>query len=173
MPAKSEVIVLIGPMGVGKSTVGKKLAKIFGLPFCDTDNLIVEEHGKISEIFAAQGEDAFREYEHKALADSLASPGIVATGGGAILLAKSRDLLKGATVVYLATDGKHIASRLRNGSRPLLKNGMEDWKRIYEERKPLYAEAADILIDTSGQPLTQTVSEIRERLGSNVSTNRD
>jgi hypothetical protein len=90
----------------------------------------------------------------------------VATGGGAILLAESREILNNATVIYLATDGKHIASRLRNGSRPLLKNGIEDWKKIYEARKPIYEEAADITIDTSGQPLAQTVSEITERLGS-------
>jgi shikimate kinase len=166
MPTKSEVIVLIGPMGVGKSTVGKKLARTLKLPFCDTDNLISEEHGKIAEIFSTQGEDAFRGIELNALRKAIAHPGVVATGGGAILLSKSREILSNATVIYLATDGKHIASRLRNGSRPLLKNGIEDWKRIYETRKPLYEEVADITIDTSGQPLAQTVSEITERLGS-------
>lgn len=166
MPTKSEVIVLIGPMGVGKSTVGKKLARILKLPFCDTDNLIVEEHGKIADIFTSQGEDAFRDLEHHALVQAISHPGVVATGGGAILLSKSREIIKSATVVYLATDGKHIASRLRNGTRPLLKNGIEDWKSIYEKRKPLYEEVADITIDTSGQPLAQTVSEISERLGS-------
>jgi shikimate kinase len=166
MPNKSEVIVLIGPMGVGKSTVGKKLARMLKLPFCDTDNLIVEEHGKITDIFFKQGEDAFRKLEHAALARAIAQAGVVATGGGAVLLDKSREILKDATVIYLATDGKHIASRLRNGSRPLLKNGIEDWKTIYEARKPLYEQAADITIDTSGQPLAQTVSEIAERLGS-------
>lgn len=166
MPTKSEVIVLIGPMGVGKSTVGKKLARLLKVPFRDTDNLIVDQHGKINDIFANQGEDAFRTIEHTALALAIAQPGVVATGGGAILLAESREILNNATVIYLATDGKHIASRLRNGSRPLLKNGIEDWKRIYEARKPLYEEVADITIDTSGQPLAQTVSEITERLGS-------
>ena len=164
MPAKSDVIVLIGPMGVGKSTVGKKLARALKVPFCDTDNLIEVEHGKISDYFAEHGEEAFRELEHLALARALRSPGIVATGGGAVLLQKSRDLLKNATVVYLATDGKHMGSRLRNGSRPLLKNGMDDWKRIYDSRKPLYESTADVRIDTSGHPLAQTISEIRERL---------
>jgi shikimate kinase len=164
MLAKSDVIVLIGPMGVGKSTVGKKLARALKVPFCDTDNLIVDEHGKIADFFAVQGEEAFREVEHLALARALKSPGIVATGGGAVLLEKSRELLKNATVVYLATDGKHIGSRLRNGSRPLLKNGLDDWKRIYESRKPIYEATADLKIDTSGHPLAQTISEIRERL---------
>jgi shikimate kinase len=164
MPAKSDVIVLIGPMGVGKSTVGKKLARALKVPFCDTDNLIEAEHGKIADYFAEHGEEAFREVEHLAVARALRSPGIVATGGGAVLLEKSRELLKNATVVYLATDGKHMGSRLRNGSRPLLKNGMEDWKRIYDSRKPLYESTADVRIDTSGHPLAQTISEIRERL---------
>ena len=72
--------------------------------------------------------------------------------------------MKNATVVYLATDGKHMGSRLRNGSRPLLKNGMEDWKRIYDSRKSIYEATADVTIDTSGHPLAQTISEIRERL---------
>jgi shikimate kinase len=164
MPTKSDVIVLIGPMGVGKSTVGKKLARALKVPFCDTDTLIVQEHGKISDYFAEHGEDAFREVEHLALARALKSPGIVATGGGAVLLEKSRDLLKNATVVYLATDGKHMGSRLRNGSRPLLKNGMDDWKRIYDSRRSIYESTADVKIDTSGHPLAQTISEIRERL---------
>lgn len=164
MPDKSEVIVLIGPMGVGKSTVGKKLAKSLKVPFSDTDNLIAERHGKIAEIFANLGEDKFRSLEHQALADSLKQPGVVATGGGAILLQESRDLLKSATVVYLATDGKHMASRLRNGSRPLLQNGMDDWKRIYDSRRSIYEATADVTIDTSGHPLSQTISEIRERL---------
>lgn len=164
MPVKSDVIVLIGPMGVGKSTVGKKLARALKVPFCDTDNLIVDVHGKIADYFEEHGEQEFREIEHDALARALRSPGVVATGGGAVLLQKSRELLKNATVVYLATDGKHMGSRLRNSSRPLLKNGIEDWKKIYEARKPIYEQAADLTIDTSGHPLAQTISEIRERL---------
>lgn len=165
MPNKADVIVLVGPMGVGKSTVGKKLAKTLKLPFCDTDSLIVAEHGPIDKIFETYGEDEFRKIEHQALAQSLRSPGIVATGGGAVLLEKSQLLLKTATVVYLSTDGKHIASRLRKSSRPLIKNGLEDWRRIYDSRKAVYEKVADFVIDTSGHPLSQTISEIRERLG--------
>lgn len=164
MPTKSEVIVLIGPMGVGKSTVGKKLARAIRAPFIDTDNLITQDHGSITDFFANHGEDAFRRVEHAALQKALASPGVVATGGGAVLLEESRELLKRATVVYLATDGKHMASRLKNSSRPLIKNGIDDWKRIYDSRKSFYENSADVMIDTSGHPLAQTISEIRERL---------
>lgn len=165
MPNKSDVIVLVGPMGVGKSTVGKKLAKVLKVPFTDTDALIVEEFGAIDQIFATKGESEFRELEHSALAKALQNPGVVATGGGAVLLEKSQVLLKNATVVYLATDGKHMASRLRKSTRPLIKNGIEDWRRIYDSRKSTYEQIADLQIDTSGHPLAQTISEIRERLG--------
>ena len=165
MPNKSDVIVLVGPMGVGKSTVGKKLAKVLKVPFTDTDALIVEEFGAIDQIFATKGEAEFRELEHSALAKALQKPGVVATGGGAVLLEKSQVLLKSATVVYLATDGKHMASRLRKSTRPLIKNGIEDWRRIYDSRKSTYEQIADLQIDTSGHPLAQTISEIRERLG--------
>lgn len=165
MPKKEEVIVLVGPMGVGKSTVGKKLAKSLRVPFCDTDSLLIEEYGPIQDFFESNGEAAFRAVEHKALTKALSTPGIVATGGGAVLLAESRLALKAATVVYLSTDGKHIGSRLRKSSRPLIKNGLDDWKRIYESRKEIYEEVADFEINTSGHPLAQTIFEIRERLG--------
>lgn len=165
MPNKSDVIVLVGPMGVGKSTVGKKLAKTIKVPFCDTDSLIVEQHGPIDAFFEEHGEAAFREIEHEALVRAIKSPGIVATGGGAVLLPKSQEVLKGVTVVYLSTDGKHMGSRLRKSSRPLIKNGLDDWKRIYDSRKSTYEAVADLEINTSGHPLSQTISEIRERLG--------
>jgi shikimate kinase len=165
MPNKSEVIVLVGPMGVGKSTVGKKLAKALKLSFCDTDNIVTEKHGAIDTYFQNHGEDAFREIEHEALKSAISTPGIVATGGGAVLKEESRALLENTTVIYLSTDGKHMSSRLRKSTRPLIKNGIDDWKRIYESRKLIYQEVADIEIDTSGQPLAQTIAEIRERLG--------
>jgi len=165
MPERQEVIVLVGPMGVGKTTVGRKLAKTLGIPFTDTDTLIVDEHGPIAEIFANKGEATFRTFEERALATALSKPGVVATGGGAVISELSRQALKGATVVYLSTDGKYISSRLQHGSRPLIKDGLADWKRIYDERKPIYESVADFEIDTSGQPLKETVNTIRKTLG--------
>jgi len=165
VPSKSELLVLVGPMGVGKTTVGRKLAKALKVPFIDTDALIVDQHGEIAAYFEAHGEPAFREVEHEALAKALAAPAVVATGGGAVLLEKNQQLLKGATVIYLSTDGKHIGSRLKNGNRPLIKSGVDDWKRIYNERKPIYEKVADLEIDTAGQSLNTTISEIREKLG--------
>lgn len=161
----SEVLVLVGPMGVGKTTVGKKLAKILGVPFIDTDALIVAEHGAIAEIFEKAGEPTFRSFEEAAVEQAISAPAVVATGGGAVLSELTRERLKAATVIYLSTDGKHIASRLRAGNRPLVKNGVEDWRRIYNERKAIYSQVADITVDTSGQSLSATISEIRRELG--------
>lgn len=165
MPNSPAVIVLVGPMGVGKTTVGKKLARSMKVPFYDTDAMIVEEHGPIAEIFSKRGEVVFRQIEHEALLRALENTGVIATGGGAVLLNESRSAMAKATVVYLSTDGKHMGSRLRKGNRPLLENGLDDWKRIYESRRAVYEEIADIEVDTSDQPLSQTLSEIKVRLG--------
>lgn len=158
-------MVLIGPMGVGKTTIGKKLANSLGLPFIDTDALVVSKHGDITAIFETQGEPTFRTFEEQAVAQAIESPAVVATGGGAVLSAKTRDALKNCAVVYLSTDGKHISSRLKHGKRPLVKNGYEDWIRIYEERKPIYESTANIVVDTSGRSLSSTIQEIKEKLG--------
>ena len=164
MVSKEQVIVLVGPMGVGKTTVGKKLANSIGLPFKDTDAIFIKEHGNITEFFREQSEERFREIESQIVAEAISEPGVVATGGGAVLSEANRRMLAGVTVVYLATDGTHMAKRLSQGSRPLLKNGLSDWNKIYSERKPLYELVADITIDSSGHPIKQTVTEIREAL---------
>jgi len=158
--------VLIGPMGVGKTTVGKKLARQLKLPFIDTDAVIVAAHGEIAKIFETEGEPAFRRYEEDAMAHAISTPAVVATGGGAVLSQLTRDRLKDqATVVYLSTDGRHIKSRLVGGKRPLVKNGFEDWIRIYDERKPIYEATADQTVNTSGQSLSATIQEIKQKLG--------
>ena len=151
-------------MGVGKTTVGKKLAKRLDLPFVDTDAVITKNHGDISAIFADRGEPAFREIESDVLVSLLNEPAVISTGGGAVLHEKSREALSLATVVYLSTDGKHIASRLKGGNRPLIKNGISDWRQIYNSRKPLYEQVADFTVDTSNSSLLQTIDAILEGL---------
>ena len=165
MSKSSDVIVLIGPMGVGKTTIGRKLAKALKLQFIDTDNLITDEHGPIPAIFEERGEAVFRSFEEDAMEKAIRSSAVVATGGGAVISELTRKRLKAVTVIYLSTDGKHIASRLKNGNRPLIQNGVEDWRRIYDERKPLYLETADFEINTSGQPINASIKDIIERLG--------
>jgi shikimate kinase len=157
-------IVLIGPMGVGKSTIGKKLAKKLGLTFVDTDLMIIKEHGPIPEIFKDKGEAVFRNYEELAVAEALSSQKVIATGGGAVLSGKNQRAIENAVVIYLSTNGQHMKSRLANGNRPLLENGISDWKRIYEERKPLYERLCDFEIDCSAASLSKTIIEICTKL---------
>ena len=161
---KTGAVVLVGPMGVGKTTIGKKLAKKLGLPFIDTDNLVTKLLGEITTIFEEQGEPVFRSYEEEAVMEAIAKPSVVATGGGAILSEHTRAALTQTNVVYLATDGKHMASRLTGGNRPLLKDGLSDWRRIYESRRDLYEQVADLTIDTSRIPLKTVVDVITEGL---------
>lgn len=166
MPKKSEVVVLIGPMGVGKTTIGKKLARSIKATFRDTDSIFVAEHGPISDFFANEGEPRFRELESQIVREAVLSPGVIATGGGAPLKAETQEALKDhAFVIYLATDGKHMASRLSHGNRPLLTDGLESWKAIYEQRKPTYESVADAIIDTSNKPLAAIIDEIKQELG--------
>lgn len=162
MPEKA--IVLVGPMGVGKTTIGKKLAKTLNIPFTDTDQRIVLAHGPIDAFFEQHGEPAFRLVEEEALKEALLQPGVVSTGGGVVTSEACRDLLAGHIVIYLSTDGKHMASRLRKSTRPLLKNGLSDWTRIYNQRRALYEEVSDHEVDASGSSLAEIVQEVRERL---------
>jgi shikimate kinase len=162
----SAAVVLVGPMGVGKTTIGKKLAKQLGKSFLDTDKEIVKQHGSIAKIFEKSGEQHFRALETEFLLSALASDSVVATGGGVVTQERNRDALKGSFVIYLSTNGRHIASRLLAGRRPLLKNGIADWKRIYEERKPFYQQVATVEIETSSKALNSVVSEIVELVNS-------
>ncbi len=159
-------VVLIGPMGVGKTTIGKKLARSLKITFIDTDSVVVAKHGAIDKIFGEQGEATFRRFEEEAVAESLTKPSVIATGGGAVLSELTRQRLSElATVIYLSTDGRHIQSRLRRGNRPLLKDGMGDWNRIYDERRSIYESVANFEVETSGKPLTISVREIKSKLG--------
>ncbi|MEN9603600.1 MAG: hypothetical protein RLZZ06_508 [Actinomycetota bacterium] len=163
---KTGAVVLVGPMGVGKTTIGKKLAKKLQVPFIDTDVLVTKRHGEIPKLFAEVGEAKFREYEESCVLEAIAAPAVVATGGGAILSDHTRAALSETKVVYLSTDGKHMASRLAGGNRPLLKDGLADWRRIYESRRHLYEQVADLTVDTSGVPLKVLVEDIATRLES-------
>jgi len=151
-------------MGVGKTTIGKKLSRRLGCDFLDTDQLVTAEHGPIPEIFETLGEQKFRELEAGVVAKALNSKAVIATGGGAVLNGETQRNLAHAFVVYLSTDGKHMKSRLSHSKRPLLNNGMEDWTRIYNERKPLYERLSDFEVDTSNTSLNETISLICEKL---------
>ncbi len=149
-------IVLVGPMGAGKSAVGALLARRLGLPFADLDALIEAEAGaRIAELFRDAGEAAFRARESALLARCLAADGqVVATGGGAVLAAANRRRLRErGLVAWLQADPVAQLQRLEGcRDRPLLE-GADRRARLdalAADRDPLYREVADLAIDTHG-----------------------
>ncbi|MEI8231750.1 MAG: shikimate kinase [Actinomycetes bacterium] len=157
-------VALIGPMGVGKTTIGKKLARELGIQFIDTDQLVSKMHGPIPKIFEVEGEPLFRNYEEEAVAEALKTVQVVATGGGAVLSGVTQRNLESAIVIYLSTNGLHMKSRLAKGNRPLLQNGISEWKSIYEERRPLYERLCDFEVDCSAASLSATIQAICVKL---------
>lgn len=155
-------VVLIGPMGAGKTSIGRKTAKALHVPFCDTDIAIAREHGPIPEIFAQHGEAHFRALERTAVQRALASSGIVAVGGGAVLDEQTQSDLARHPVVLLTVDPRTVAGRIRGTSRPLLQGGdeLEAWQRVAGERGRLYAQLADITIDTSVGHIRDIVEQV-------------
>ncbi|CAM5547508.1 shikimate kinase [Streptomyces hirsutus] len=149
------LIVLIGPMGVGKSTVGHLLAERLGVGYRDTDDDIVAGTGRsIAEIFVDEGEPAFRALEKQAVRTALAEhEGVLALGGGAVLDAETRALLAGQRVVYLSMDVEEAVKRTGlNVARPLLAvNPRKQWRELMEARRPLYEEVATAVVATDGR----------------------
>lgn len=146
-------LVLVGPMGAGKSSIGRRLARRLGLGFVDLDREIEERTGaSVSTIFECEGEEGFRTRERAALADVLEGSGlVVATGGGAVLDAGNRDLMRArGFVVYLHVAVEEQLQRLaRDRTRPLLAGGDREavLRRLAEERGPLYRDASHLRFD--------------------------
>jgi shikimate kinase len=149
------VIVLVGPMGVGKSTVGQLLAERLGVGYRDTDDDIVTEQGRtIAEIFVDEGEPAFRAIEKLAVRRALAEhDGVLALGGGSILDEDTRALLAGQRVVYLSMDVEEAVKRTGlNAARPLLAvNPRKQWRELMEARRHLYEGVATAVVATDGR----------------------
>ncbi|MFE1663458.1 shikimate kinase [Microbacterium sp. P02] len=163
MTSPASALVLIGPMGAGKTSVGRRVARELGLSFTDTDKIVVRDHGPIADLFTAHGEAHFRAVERTAVAEALDAGGVIALGGGAVLDAETRADLAQHDVVMLTVAPHIVAARLHGETRPLL-SGRETpalrWERIYAERRPLYDELADITFDTSSGPLAAVVADI-------------
>ncbi len=161
-------IVLVGPMGAGKTTVGRALAATTGLPFVDADELFVQVHGPIPEFFAARGEAAFREEEARVIAHVLGrpSPCVLSCGGGAVLHPATRRALRGpgSDVVHLAVDEAEALRRVGGGAgRPVLAGDPAGtWRRILAEREPFYREVADLVVDTTGLTAAEAAWRIVE-----------
>jgi shikimate kinase len=167
-------IYLVGPMGTGKTAVGKSLARLLGVPFIDSDAEIERAAGvDIPYIFDEEGEEGFRRRERHALAElCLREPIVLATGGGAVLAPENRKLLAATgVVVFLQTSIRHQLQRVGSGrGRPLLKSGQrEDLTQRLEElravREPLYLEIADVTLTTDSRRVPRVAELIMRELG--------
>jgi shikimate kinase len=167
---KPQNVFLIGPMGAGKSAVGRQLARLLHLNFMDSDDEIESRTGvDISFIFEKEGEDGFRKREAKVIDDLSKIEGVVlATGGGAVISPQNRSHL-GARgfVIYLYTTVDQQLARTKKGrERPLLEGGdrREILEQLMEQRDPLYREVADLIIETDGRKVRAVADEILDRL---------
>jgi shikimate kinase len=166
-------LYLIGPMGTGKTAVGKHLGRVLGVPFIDSDAEIVRAAGvDIPYIFDEEGEEGFRRREHQALTElCLREPIVLATGGGAILDPANRQLLKQTgVVIVLETSIQQQLQRVGSGrGRPLLKDDGEGLRARLEQlrtvRDPLYRETADVTLATDNRRVPRVAELILRELG--------
>jgi shikimate kinase len=158
------VVVLVGPPGAGKSAVGRSLAARLGVGFRDTDLDVETTAGKsVADIFVEDGEERFRALERDAVAVALREhDGVLSLGGGAVLAESTRQLLREHMVVLLEVDLSSAATRVGLGQgRPLVGlNPRAQLRQLMEQRRPLYAEVARHVVDTSGQQPAQVVDAV-------------
>ncbi len=175
---KPQNLFLVGPMGVGKTTIGRHLARALNLEFIDSDHVIEEKCGAdIPWIFDIEGEEGFRRRERAAIEELTRRHGIVlATGGGAVLDGANRtDLGRNGTVVYLKASVDRIVARTgKSQNRPLLKTAdpRARIEQLLAEREPLYREIADITVDTDRRGIRSTVNFILKHLAAGKGQNR-
>jgi shikimate kinase len=169
-------LILVGMMGAGKSTVGRRCAERLGRPFVDTDDLVSTLAGApVAEVFTRDGEAAFREIERAAVADACAAPEptVIAAGGGAVLDADNRKRMRDAgLVVWLQAPASELAARVGDGrGRPLLNRPVPDERlpspdptstleRLEGIRRPAYEAAAHATIDTARLKIAAVVDAV-------------
>jgi shikimate kinase len=164
-PTRPELgpIVLIGAPGSGKSTIGALLAERLGVEFIDVDAVIEKRAGKsIAEIFAEDGEPAFRELEEATTAELLSHPGVLSLGGGAVMSERTRKALHDHRVVWLRVTAASAISRVGlDTARPLLMGNVRGRLiKLLSERAPLYDEVASVRIDTDNTAPAEVVDFI-------------
>ena len=167
MATTSKNIVLVGPMGSGKTTIGRRLAHELNRDFFDTDHEIIDKTGvNIDYIFDIEGEKGFRERESKILENLCQMSNIIlATGGGIVILPKNRKILKNSgLVVYLSSSVNQLLKRTaKSKTRPLLENSSDRRKTItelLEARDVYYREVASFVVDTTGKKLHEVINII-------------
>ena len=154
-------LILVGLPGSGKYTVGRNLARRLDIPFSDSDHVIEQQIGcSIRDFFAREGEDAFRDIEQQVIANLAGEPGVLATGGGAVLREANRKVLREAgQVIYLRSNPEDLFRRLRHdANRPLLQvdDPLARLRELHALRDPLYRETAHFVIET-GRPSVPTL----------------
>ena len=176
-PGGERTIVLVGLMGAGKTTIGRRLAARLDLPFRDADHEIESAAGMpVAEIFAAYGEGAFRDGERRVITRLLAEgPMVLATGGGAYMDAGTRERIAAAAVsIWLKADHETLMRRVRRRShRPLLKTADPDatMRRLMAEREPVYA-LADMVVESGDSSHDRIVDEIVSALQARLAGSR-
>jgi shikimate kinase len=158
------LVVLVGPPGAGKSTVGALVAADLGVELLDTDSVVESTAGTaVSEIFVERGEPAFRELERVAVAEAVANhDGVLALGGGAVGDPATRAVLVDVFVVHLDVDlGEAVRRVGLDGPRPLLlESPRQTMRRLLEVRRPLYEEVANVRVDTTGRVPADVAAEV-------------
>jgi len=173
MTKNSNNVVLVGPMGSGKTTIGRRLAREMNREFLDTDYEIIDKTGvTIEHIFDIEGEKGFRRRESKILEDLCNMSNVVlATGGGIVLKPENRVLLKKSGMVfYLLSSIEQLLKRTaKSKTRPLLEQSLDREKTIRDlvsDRDELYREVASSVIDTTGKKLNEVVKIIKQEIES-------
>ncbi len=165
----NRTVALVGLMGAGKSTVGRRLAGKLGRPFVDSDDEIEKAAGlSVADIFALHGEEEFRRVEHKVLKRLISGPPrVLATGGGAYLNADTREMMReNAITVWLNADLETLWKRVsRRNHRPLLRrpDAKQVLSNLFDERRPIY-ELADLTVPSVDGPHSKTVVSIMKAL---------
>lgn len=165
-------LILCGMMGAGKTTIGIKIADITGRRWYDTDGIIVDKHGKISDIFEYYGEAHFRKLETEVVKELAAQDKLViSTGGGLVLKKENNELLqKNGKIIFLRATLETLSSRLNvDGERPLLHTSTESMRdrlaRLLSERAPVYESVADYIVDVDEKTPEQIALEVLKLTG--------
>jgi shikimate kinase len=161
-------LVVVGPPGAGKSTVGRLVAQLLGVDFVDTDEVVETRSGRtIPDIFVEDGEATFRDFERAAVVDVLGScEGVVSLGGGAVMDPRTEADLSSHVVVFLDVGIADAARRVGFGQhRPLLGiNPRAQWTKLMQDRRAVYERVAGLVVDTAGREAVDVADDVVARL---------